>query len=198
MAMTDKQFTQKLAGIKRSGNTLRDNIQSLLCDGGDHFITHGDTGRLTRLRDVVVGFKYLSTNKFDGYAATCFNVSVRKTKTGQEVFGKKGSGDPELLVDPEYLLNNMWWDFESDTTPKLQDIIKQLDALERNIVKGLPDAEHNHVAKPYVAEQQCALIRMLNGVTGLREQAARIMADHKLEIEADLPRDSEEVTEEAA
>lgn len=142
--MDTKTFNTKLAGIVRSTNTMKDNVQDLINAGLDQYEQHGNTVFLTALVSKLKGTKALPLRTITAYITAQANVKWHSsTKDGVKVERYvKANKEEERKVER---LGVTWYDWEGGnhnkvSTIKVENRIASLiKALEEGIKKGTVD-----------------------------------------------------------
>lgn len=105
--ITPKNFNSKLASWVKGASSMRQGCQDIIQFGMGMYVSHGDSGYLTRLYQSAVGIKGLNATRLSGYIKAHSNLHMSKADDGQWVFKKAAKGPAEIkpLLTP-------WWDFE--------------------------------------------------------------------------------------
>lgn len=107
VTITPKNFNDKLASWVKGASSMRQGCQDIIAFGMGMYVSHGDSGYLTRLYQSAVQVKGLNATRLSAYIKAHANVAMSKAPDGQWVFRKTGKGPAEIkpLLTP-------WWDFE--------------------------------------------------------------------------------------
>lgn len=154
-------FNRHIANIKRSGKSVRDNIQAAVVIALNHYQQHADTQYLTQLMDAANSSSAVRTQTLKNFIQGHANVTyVKNKKTNTNVFKKKGKGEPETQE-----VNTPWWNYDKsgEATPQSMDVVAQAKRLITNIQKA-EGGENNKKIKDGQEETAHNLVAALNQV----------------------------------
>lgn len=109
-----KTFKTKLAGVVRSENSLRENIQALTVSAVETFGEHGDTSRIEMLVNASVKMRSIRSNTLKDFIKAHANVRFVAAKDG-EGFTVKKAGKGPIEVQP---IDSDWWEFDKQGVAK--------------------------------------------------------------------------------
>jgi hypothetical protein len=144
--LTTKQLNTKIAGVRKSTASLRQNIHEILCNAAAHAYVHGDVTAFTRLFDAASGMnrKRIAAWVRDyGFAALQKDGTFKLNKSARK---KADFPDGEALVT--YLMDEVrpWYADEESAAQitKELDVAKRLTSLTSQIKHA---SEKNTVVK---------------------------------------------------
>ena len=139
--LNKQEITQKIAGIKRSASTIRDNVQLVLCNIAGHAYEHGDVTLYQKLYDATSGLNRKKMVKWVhdyGFAQLQKDGSFRLNKTARK---EADFANGESVV--EYLTNEVqaWYADEENAAQIMQalDIAARIKSLTSQIEKARAD-----------------------------------------------------------
>jgi len=123
--ITKTQFHTLQKSVLSRGQTLRDDIQSMIDFGLDQYVTgQGNTNYLTQTLRTTMQIKALPTQAIKEYIKAHCNVKAEKLKDGELGFKRDKSITGFVVELPEVT----WYDFEAtkkaQATPCLKSIIQ--------------------------------------------------------------------------
>ena len=149
--LTIKQLNQKVAGIRKSSTTIRDNVQLVLCNASGHAFEHGDVTVFSNLYDAATGLnkkkivKWVHDNGFARLQADGsfkVNKAMRKSAdfdTGEQVVKYLTAEVPVWYANDETAEQILK---ELDVVARIQSLVKQIDsAIDKGQVVKTEDAD---------------------------------------------------------
>jgi hypothetical protein len=137
--LNKQEITQKIAGIKRSATSLRDNVQTVLCNIAGHAFEHGDVTLYQKLYDATSGLNRKKMVKWVhdyGFAQLQKDGSFRLNKTA-----RKDADFPNGEAVVAYLSSEevpAWYADEENAAEILRalDIAQRIKSLTAQIEKA--------------------------------------------------------------
>ena len=175
-------FKKRVAGVIKSGKSIRGNIQELVQFALIDYLTpasNGNTAKITYLYTQVAGVKSLNHRTLGMFVEDTVNVKLSKTSEGEMVFRKAVKGDTPSFREGGDIDAN-WWEHGRDPAPKPADLLKILDAAIKAVSATINnDAEKR---KPLVDGQMCAVQQTLDGLEVQRTATLKLINDHAEEM----------------
>jgi hypothetical protein len=149
--LTVKQLNRKVAGIRKSTSTIRDNVQVVLCNASGHAFEHGDVTVFTKLYEASTGLnkkkivKWVHDNGFARLQADgTFKVNRAMRKSADFDNGEQVVKYLTNEVDKWYTKDETAEQIlkELDVVARIQSLVKQIDtAVEKGQVIKSEDAD---------------------------------------------------------
>jgi hypothetical protein len=171
-------FKKRVAGVIKSGKSIRGNIQELMQFAIVDYLTpasNGNTSKMTFLYSAVQGVKSLNHRTLGQFVEDTVNVTLSKTSEGEPVFKKAVKGDAPSFRDGGDI-DAPWWEHGRVNEPKAVDLLKVLDAA----IKSVSSTINNDAAKrkSLQAGQMCAVQQTLTGLEDQRTATLKLINDH--------------------
>jgi hypothetical protein len=184
-APTDSDnFKKRVAGVIKSGKSIRANIQDLMHYAILQYLDPANSGNsadLSFLQAQVTGVKSLNHKLMGEYIEDTVNLKLGKTAEGAPVFKKAVKGDAPSLTDTADLTAN-WWEHGRVTEPKLVDLLKVIDTAIKSVSSTINnDADKR---KGLVEGQMCAVQQTLKGLEDQRTATLKLINDAAAESAA--------------
>lgn len=154
IVVTSSTFNAKLSGFVKSQVNQRDNLQSLIVFGLEHYGEHGDTAYLSKVMQACVGVRSLPTETLKGYIKQHANVRLEKdSKSGVLKFKKEGK-EAEVVMPTK-----VWYDWEGakhHATPDV-DAIARIATIKTTLNKALKEGTLKDGQEQYVKDLLAAI-----------------------------------------
>lgn len=141
--LTIKEINKKIAGVKKSATTIRDNVQVILCNASAHAYEHGDVTSFTKLFNATTGL-----NKKNMVKWVHENGFARLQKDGTFKLNKKMRNETqfdngEAVVAYLTTEAKKWYENEdsADQILKALDVTGRITALAKAIDKAVENGQ---------------------------------------------------------
>ena len=129
-----KSFKLALNGFIKSSKTQRDNLQDLLVYGFHKYSESGNTGELSAVVNALNSVRTIPTRTVQDYIKAFANVKLTKTKEGEFIFRKDGSGQDCPPVVKE--LTVTWYEWAgNDKNNAKADLVDPVAILKSAMIK---------------------------------------------------------------
>lgn len=163
-----KKFNTVLGSIKKSGKTLRENVQDAVEFAMAQYAEHANSTFLSQLITTVGSTKTMAYNKLDGYIRAHANVRLTKHKdgkidpaTGKVMMVYKKAGDTAEVIK----LETNWYDFNAETTASSKNPLAVLKAAYKTIGKAIENKALKDCTMAEAKREQKALGDLIDTLT---------------------------------
>lgn len=164
--LTVKELNQKIAGIKRSIASVRENIHEVLCHAAGHAYEHGDVTAFTRLFNAVAGADRHAITRWVGEFGFAHLQKDGTFKSNKVARKAADFADGDAVV--QYLMDNElpWYAYTKSASKVASDldVEKSIRNLMKRVQKTIAEGERNVVVPFGTRKAAAELFDMIESI----------------------------------